>query len=238
MPANYEEIDFCRSSLGDLILRRRQVAGIPGRDIYEIKLNDELLVSSLLSESEQELADRSLPEVTGEAFDVLVGGLGLGYTAAAALRDRRVKSVTVVEMLPEVIGWHERGMVPLETPLNADPRCRFHEGDFFRLLRDPPAAGLPTPEGGYGAILVDIDHAPDSWLHLHHRDFYGEAGLEQVASLISPGGVFSYWSSGRVKEDFLTVLNGVFSSVTTHEIEVENPLIHELQVDTIYVARR
>ncbi len=238
MPANYEEIDFCRSSLGDLILRRRQVAGIPGRDIYEIKLNDELLVSSLLSESERELANRSLPEVEGGAFEVLIGGLGLGYTAAAALRDQRVKRVTVVELLPEVIGWHERGLVPLKTPLNTDSRCQFHQGDFFRLLRDPPAAGLPTPKAGYGAILVDIDHAPDSWLHLHHRDFYGEAGLEQVAALIAPGGVFSYWSSGRVKEDFLAVLNGVFSNVLTHEIEVENPLVHENQVDTIYVARR
>ncbi len=238
MPANYEEIDFCRSSLGDLILRRRQVAGIPGRDIYEIKLNDELLVSSLLSKSERELADRSLPEVAGEAFEVLIGGLGLGYTAAAALGDQRVKRLTVVELLPEVIGWHKRGLVPLETPLSTDLRCRFHQGDFFRILRDPSAAGLPTPEAGYGAILVDIDHAPDSWLHLHHRDFYGEAGLEQVAALISPGGVFSYWSSGRVKEDFLAGLNRVFSSVTTHEIEVENPLVHENQVDTIYVARR
>ena len=238
MPANFEEIDFCHTSLGELILRRRQVAAFPGRDIYEIKLNDELLMSSLLFKSEQELARRSLPVVAGDSFEVLVGGLGLGYTAVAALEDTRVSRVTVVEMLPEVIGWHERGMIPLEVPLKDNPRCRFHQGDFFRLLRDPPAGGLTTPEVGYGAILVDIDHAPDSWLHPHHRDFYGEAGLDQVAALISPGGVFGYWSSGHANEDFLTVLTGIFGEVITHEVEVENPLVGEQQVDTIYVARR
>lgn len=238
MSANYEEIDFRQTPLGELLLRRRRIASRPGQDIYEIKLNDELLVSSLLFESEQQLAHLSLPLVTGGPFEVLVGGLGLGYTAGAALADPRVLRVTVVEMLPEVIGWHEQGLLPLEPPLHADPRCRFRQGDFFRLLRNPPAEGLVSSGEGYGAILVDIDHAPDSWLHPHHRDFYGEAGLDQVAALIRPGGVFGYWSSGREREGFLTVLKGAFATVTTHEIEVENPLIGELQVDTIYVATR
>ncbi len=238
MPANYEEIDFRRTALGDLLLRRRRIAGLPDRDIYEIKLNDELLVSSLLFESEQQLADLCLPLVAGAGFEVLVGGLGLGYTASAALKHSAVTRMTIVEMLPEVIGWHEQGLLPLERPLGEDPRCRLHQGDFFRLLRDPAGAGLPPPAEGYGAILVDIDHAPDSWLHPHHHDFYGEAGLDRVAELITPGGVFGYWSSGREREGFLAVLTETFSDVTTHEIEVENPLIGELQVDTIYVARR
>jgi spermidine synthase len=238
MSANYEEIDFRRTPLGELLLRRRRIASQPGRDIYEIKLNDELLVSSLLFESERQLANLTLPLVSGGPFEVLVGGLGLGYTAGAALTDPRVSGVTVVEMLAEVIGWHEQGLLPLDPPLSADPRCQLHQGDFFRLLRNPAAEGLVSAGEGYGAILVDIDHAPDSWLHPHHRDFYGEAGLDQVAELIRPGGAFGYWSSGREKEGFLTVLEGAFERVSTHEIEVENPLIGELQVDTIYIATR
>jgi predicted membrane-bound spermidine synthase len=211
---------------------------LPGREIYEIKLNDELLVSSLLNESERRLADLALSRVTAKNFEVLVGGLGLGYTARAALDHPEVAKVTIVEFLPEIISWHERGVVPLDPPLARDPRTEFLQGDFFRLLRDPAGGGLRVPEGGWGAILVDIDHAPDSWLHPHHRDFYGEAGLDRVAESIVPGGVFGYWSSGRTREGFLTVLETTFTDVTIHEIEVVNPLVGELQVDTIYVARR
>jgi len=238
MALNYEEIDFRRTPLGDLLLRRRRIAALPDRDIYEIKLNDELLVSSLLCESEQQLADLCLPQVAGDSFEVLIGGLGLGYTGSAALKHSPVTRVTIVEMLSEVIGWHEQGLLPLERPLGDDPRCRLHQGDFFRLLRDPAGAGVLPPAEGFGAILVDIDHAPDSWLHPHHRDFYGEAGLDRVAELIKPGGVFGYWSSGRTRDGFLAVLTETFSDVTTHEVEVENPLIGERQVDTIYIARR
>ncbi len=238
MPLNYEEIDYRRTPLGNLLLRRRRILGLPGQDIFEIKLNDELLVSSVLFESERQLAAKSLSLVRGDSLAVLVGGLGLGYTASAALSHPRVREVTVVELLPEVIRWHREGLVPLDPPLEDDPRCRFLQGDFFRMLRNPSDAGLEVPEGGYGAILVDIDHAPDSWLHPHHRDFYGEVGLDRVAGLIAPGGVFGYWSAGRVKKGFLAVLNECFAGVETHEIEVENPLVGELQVDTIYVARR
>jgi spermidine synthase len=238
MPLNFEEIDVRQTPLGELVLRRRRVPGLPDRDIFEVKLNDDLLMSSLLFESEQELARRALPEVAGDAFDVLVGGLGLGYTAMAALEDERVSTVTVVEMLPEVIEWHERGRVPLGEALTADPRCRFLEGDFFRTVEDPAGHGLALPSGGYGAVLVDIDHAPDSWLHPDHEEFYDQAGLDGVAALLRPGGIFGFWSAGRPDADFSEALARSFPHVATHEIEVFNPLIHENQVDTVYVAKR
>jgi len=238
VPASYEELDFRRTALGDLLLRRRRTPGLPGVDIYEVKLDDDLLMSSLLTDSERALADFSLPEVTAGAVDVLVGGLGLGYTADAALTHDRVRSLTVVELLPEVIDWHERGLVPLGASLTSDPRCRFLAGDFFRLVTDPSGADLRPPPVGYGAILVDIDHAPDSWLHPAHESFYGESGLGRAAALLRAGGVFGFWSSGATDATFSEALETAFTAVEAHEVTVFNPLIGEDQVDTVYVARK
>jgi spermidine synthase len=207
-------------------------------EIYEVKLDGELLMSSLLTESERRLADLAVSTVERDSFDVLVGGLGLGYTARAALSHDPVRTVTVVERLPEVIEWHERGLGPLGTTLREDPRCRFLAGDFFRLLRDPQGLGLTPPLEGYGAILVDIDHAPDSWLHPDHEGFYGPAGLAGIPQLLLDGGVFGFWSSGERDPRFEDSLAAVFQDVESQEIRVYNPLVDAGQVDTVYLARK
>jgi spermidine synthase len=148
-----------------------------------------------------------------------------------------VRSLTVVELLPEVIGWHERGLVPLGAALVGDSRCRLLEGDFFRLVADPAVSELEPPGDGYGAILVDIDHAPDSWLHPAHASFYDVTGLGGAAALLREGGVFGFWSSGPTDAAFLETLSTAFPSAAAHEVTVLNPLIGEDQTDTIYVAR-
>lgn len=225
----FEELDYRRTPLGELVLRRRRIAGLD-EDIYEVKLDDDLLMSSLLTASERALADLALHAIRGKGLDVLVGGLGLGYTAAAALAHGSVGSVTVVEVLPEVVEWHRKGLVPLGTDVVDDPRTRVVEGDFFRLID----SGL---DGDFDAVLVDIDHSPESWLHPSHGGFYGGEGLAGAASRIRSGGVFGFWSSGRESADFTTLLADVFPEVAAHEIEVLNPLVGEEQVDTIYIAR-
>ncbi len=80
MRVNFEELDYQRTALGELILRRRRALGMDGREIFEVKLNDEYLMSSLFHEGEVALIDLGLAELTGEGWDVVVGGLGLGYT--------------------------------------------------------------------------------------------------------------------------------------------------------------
>ena len=112
--------------LGLLCLRRRELLSRPGTVVTEVTLNHEFLMSSYLSESEKALATIGLALVKGNAeprkFKVLVGGLGLGYTAAAALKSVDVDLVEVVEFLPQVIGWMSDGLVPLSNQLNA-VRC-------------------------------------------------------------------------------------------------------------------
>src|SRR5436190_18952356 len=113
MPASFEEIDHCDTDLGELILRRRRPVSMPEQWVYEVKLAGRFLMSSLNTESERELATRALARTAGCALRVLIGGLGLGYTAAAVLADPRVAAVDVIARLPEVIAWHRRGLVPL-----------------------------------------------------------------------------------------------------------------------------
>jgi hypothetical protein len=83
-----EELDYHQTPLGELILRRRLSPSAPGEPVYEVKLNDEMLMSSVVNASERAMARLALELLADRPCDVLVGGLGLGYTAAAALESR------------------------------------------------------------------------------------------------------------------------------------------------------
>ena len=74
MHVNFEELDYQRTAIGELILRRRRALEVDGREIFEVKLNDEYLMSSLFHEGEVALTDLGLAELTGAGWDVVVGG--------------------------------------------------------------------------------------------------------------------------------------------------------------------
>lgn len=238
MQPRYEELDHRRTPLGELVLRRRRIPGLGDEPVYEITIDGDMLMSSLLNESELALANLAIPAVGDGIFDVLVGGLGLGYTAWAALGYERVRSVSVIELLPEVIEWHETGRVPLGRELTENPRCRFLRGDFFQLVCDESVRDLLHPAEGYGAILVDIDHAPDELLHTRSEGFYRQQSLERAAGLLQEGGVFALWSAGYPHDEFSARLEAAFDEVTIHPVEIFNPMIDEEQMDTVYVARK
>ncbi|MDF9811036.1 spermidine synthase [Streptomyces sp. SPB162] len=116
MSARFEEIDWRPTPMGDISLRRRRDP-VSGDEVYEVKLGDEFLMSSLFTAGEIALTRLGLAQLPDAAdLDVVVGGLGLGYTAQAALDDPRVRSLVVVDTLGEVIDWHRRGPGP--------PGCR------------------------------------------------------------------------------------------------------------------
>ena len=79
------------------------------------------------------MARLALAAAPDRALDVVVGGLGLGYTAQTVLDDPRVRSLVVVDALAPVIDWHERGLVPVSVSSSSDPRCSLLLGDFFAL---------------------------------------------------------------------------------------------------------
>ena len=133
----FEELDFRTTPIGDLILQRRKYLQLDGEVVYEVKLGDAFLMSSMFHEVEEALSRLGLRALDGDGWDVVVGGLGLGYTAVAALAFPEVKSLLVVDALEGVIDWHEREMVPLGKTMNNDPRCRYVLGDFFALATEP-----------------------------------------------------------------------------------------------------
>ncbi len=133
MTFEFKELDCQETALGNISLRRRSEPRLEGKILYEVKLGSEWLMSSLFTEAEIQLARLGLAELEGTDLDVVVGGLGLGYTAVAALENPSVRSLIVVEMLQPVIDWHRRGLVPLGKELVSDSRCTLVQADFFEV---------------------------------------------------------------------------------------------------------
>ncbi len=232
----FEELDYVPTPMGTLSLRRRRGFSSDS-DIYEIKLGEAFLMSSLCTVSEVALARLGLAELTGDALDVVVGGLGLGYTADAVLADRRVRSLVVIEAMPEVIEWHATGLLPLGPRLLADPRCKFVQGDFFAMAASsPPRFDPDVPDRRFDAILVDIDHSPRQVLHPDHAVFYESAGLKQLAAQLKPGGVFALWSNDPPDQAYRAVLDAALAKARADVVTFPNPIDGREEACTIYVA--
>jgi spermidine synthase len=235
MSRRFQELDWRPTPLGELVLRRRW-DGTADRDVLEIKLGDEFLMSNLFTVAEVELARRGLADLTGQALDVAVGGLGLGYTAQTVLADSRVRSLSVVEALDAVVEWHRSGLIPTEPALTLDRRCTFVHGDFFALLRSPGGLDPARPGRRFHAILVDIDHSPHHLLHPSHGSFYEPAGLRCLAGWLHPGGVFGLWSNDPPDEGFLAALASAFTRPRADVITFTNPLQRDKATATVYLA--
>jgi spermidine synthase len=235
MSARFSELDWRPTPMGELVLRRRRTPGSEV-DIYEVKLGDDFLMSSMFTVAEEEMARLALGEVAGTDLDVLVGGLGLGYTARTVLEDARVGRLVVVEALAEVIDWHHRDLVPAAASLTSDARCTLAHGDFFGLLRSAGGFDASEPDRRFDAIVVDIDHSPRHVLDPAHAEFYGRDGVARVAARLRPGGVFALWSNDPPDDAFIAVLADVFARVEPHVVRFANPLQDREATNTVYVA--
>ena len=235
----YEELDYRSTPLGMLMLRRRRLPQLGDTDIYEVKLGEYFLMSSLYHKSEYQLSKLGLGLCAGEDLDVVVGGLGLGYTAASALEDSRLKRLTVVEYLEGVIEWHVKELVPVGRTLNADLRCKLVHADFFACSRDTSKSFDPEyPNRKHDAILLDIDHTPTNVLHQTNTRFYTAEGLLELKQHLKPEGVFALWADGDPEESFTERLMSVFSFAQAHTIEFDNPVTGGTSTGTVYVAKQ
>ncbi|MEX2608141.1 MAG: spermidine synthase [Kiritimatiellia bacterium] len=231
----FEELEYAHTAIGELILQRRRVAALGDRETYEVKLGDAYLMSSLFHDAEDALAERVLSRLNGEQWDVVVGGLGLGYTAAEALRRPEVRELVVVEALAPVIDWHERNLVPNGEFLTSDPRCRYQEGDFFAMAGgegfDPARPGRQ-----FDAVLLDIDHSPRHTLSPAHDDFYTVEGLRRLVRFLKPGGLFGLWSNDPPEDEFIDRMNGVFAKAEGLTIPFANPLTDGEESNGLYIG--
>jgi len=228
MIARFAELDYQETPMGPISLRRRLDPTL-GIDVFEVKLGDEFLMSSSFTVAEIALTTVGLAATDKQQLTVMNGGLGLGYTARAALDDPRVTSLTVVEALGAVVGWHEAGLLPVSAELTGDPRTRLVTDDFFALMRREPVETVDV-------LLLDIDHSPRYLLNDSHRDFYSVEGLARMKRHLNPGGVFALWSDDAPEAEFEGLLAQVFESVQGHVVEFDNALTGGTSINGVYEA--
>ena len=229
-PRGIEILAYEPTDLGILCLRRRAMLSEPGMIVTEVTLDHQFLMSSHHTASERALATIALEMQPDAGLDVLVGGLGLGYTSHAVLGSERVARVEVVEYLPEVIGWLRQGLFPLSEELAADPRLVVSRGDVFARL-------LSSPTRLHDLILIDVDHSPDDRLAGTNASFYDVRGLSAAREHLAPGGVLGVWSYAE-SSPFADALHAVFREVRVEAITYRNCHVDEECVDWLFFARR
>lgn len=207
---------------GDLVLRRVGAH-------YEIYSNGVFLMDTRDGTSEREMVRASLMDLPkGRSHArVLIGGLGVGFSAREALDHPRVSRVDVVELEPQVIAWHEDELGEAADFVHRDPRCRVYNADIVAWLAEASAARKPDR---YDAICLDTDNGPDWTVTENNGRLYEAAGLEQLTRLLAPGGVLAFWSANAV-DSFEELLRGHFGSVRVVEVTVARGV-----PDTVYLA--
>jgi spermidine synthase len=227
--SNLEVLAYGESPIGAICLRRRELLSRPGTIITEITVDHMLLMSSYHTDSEKALASRALERHGGtQGLSVMVGGLGLGYTAQEVLRSNAVTRVDVIEFLPQVIGWMKNGLVPLSEELGSDPRMAVHEGDVYGML-------AAEAQSLYDLILIDVDHSPDETLADANAFFYTQEGLECAKAHLRPGGLLGVWSYAD-SSPFATALRAVFPHGEIEPVTFDNELTGEHETNWLFLA--
>lgn len=229
-----QELGYQQTPLGDLTLRRRLEPLLKDQEVFEVKLGEAYLMSSLFTKSERQLATLGLSELEGE-LDVVIGGLGLGYTAVETLKNKKVKRLLVIDLFQTVIDWHRDELVPLGKILIEDIRCELRQGDFFELART--GFDTETPGRKFDAVLLDIDHSPEHLLNPTNKSLYTLEGLTSIRDQIKPGGSFALWSDDPASDELTELLGEVFGSAAAYNVEFPNPYTNSISINSVYVAR-
>ncbi|MFW6387831.1 MAG: spermidine synthase [bacterium] len=263
MLPQFEELGYQKTPLGELSLRRRRHPTLH-REVYEVKLGEEYLMSSLYTDSERALGEKGVeavlrgrragpeasleslcehiprrdPDTGSGGLDIVVGGLGLGYTAEAVLQFAEVGSLLVVELFEAVIDWHRQGIVPVGRTVSADSRCRLVQEDFFACARSSEGFDPDSPGRTFDAVLVDIDHTPDTLLDPGNATLYTPSGLLGVSGHLRPGGVFGVWSDDPPHEPFRRRLADAFGSAAACPVTFDVFDQKRTYTQCVYLARK
>lgn len=219
-----EEVARAENDRGELVLRRRTTdAGAP---VLELRANGVFVMDTLETSSEIELAALAL-ELVPDPRDVVVGGLGLGFTLQRVLADPRVERVTVVEVEESLIRWMRDGTVPHGPALLADRRVQIVNADIVMAVAEARRT--------YDLVLLDVDNGPGCLVHADNAGLYSSARLEQVRGLLNAGGVLVVWAADRSPE-LLASLEEVFGDGEERACDVL--LQDRAEQYFLYVARR
>ena len=157
---------------------------------FAIRVGRDELMNSGTHGSEDALASLAYARLGARpGRRVLVGGLGMGFTVAAALRGLTEDGrITVAELVPAVVEWSRGPLAHLAGDPLADPRVDVHTGDVADLLR--------ARDDAYDAILLDVDNGPHGMTTGANHWLYSRPGLTRARATLRPGGVLAVWSAG------------------------------------------
>ena len=181
VPSGREILERLSTATGDWQLQRRDAH-------YEIICNGVFLMASYNRESSRQLALLALGRVRGDRLRVLVGGLGIGYTAGAVLEDPRVIQLDLVEVEPVVVRWHREYFAPLVGRPLDDPRTKL-------ILADLSA--VPLSPGTFDVLLLDIDNYPERIVREQNSALYDASGVSGLFRSLRPGGAMAFWAADR-----------------------------------------
>ncbi len=226
------EVARAESERGEVVLRRRTSGSTDGErssagaDVIELRVNGVFVMDTVETRSEIELAAAAL-ELVPDPRDVVVGGLGLGFTAQRVLADPRVERVTVVEIEESLVEWMRNGTIPHGPALLADERIKIVNADLLMAIAEARST--------YDLILLDVDNGPGYLVHEDNARVYEEAFLRRCGDLLNPGGALVIWSAA-IAPELKTAMRTVFGTVDERAYDVL--LQDRPETYYLYVARR
>ncbi len=220
----YVEVARAESGRGELVLRQRRDQGAPA--VLELRANGVFVMDSAETASEVALATAAL-ELVDDPRDVLLGGLGLGFTMQAVLTDPRVERCSVVEIEQALVDWMRNGTVPHGQTLLADIRANVVVADISLALAE-------AREASYDLVLLDVDNGPGYLVHQANAALYDTPFLGLTRRIIRAGGALAIWSAEESRE-LETNLRTVFGAVEARSCAVD--LQGREETYWLYVAR-
>jgi len=224
----YVEVARAQSPRGEVLLRERRAPdGDAAPVVLELRVNGVFVMDTQETGSEKELAQAALAHVE-RPREVLIGGLGLGFTAHEVLADKRVERVVVVEIEDDLVRWMRDGTVPHGPSYLADERLTVVSADVGVVMEEATA-------GSYDLVLLDIDNGPGQLVHEQNEAVYGPEFLRQVHDALRTGGALAFWSAAE-SAPLQESLEQVFGNATAipHEVSLQG---HDERF-WLYLSRR
>jgi spermidine synthase len=187
----YNEVARAESPRGEVVLRERRDpdAGPSSPVVLELRVNGVFVMDTFETSSEKGLANAALKQVE-EPRNVVIGGLGLGFTMHEVLADKRVEKLVVVEIEDAIVQWMRDGTVPHGPAYLADERVTVMTADIrVAMAEASPAA--------YDLVLLDVDNGPGFLVYDDNEAVYQREFLEQVEQCLRPGGALVIWSAAE-----------------------------------------
>jgi spermidine synthase len=216
MPASPIVLARVLTERGELVLRR------VGEDL-EVISNGMFLMDTRAGHSERLLVDAALQRHPAPR-DVLIGGLGVGFSVLAALDDGRVERITVVEIEQSLVDWHDTHLAAFTGGLLRDPRVTVVVADI--------ATHLAACASSYDLVCLDVDNGPEWTVTDTNAALYDDAGSRLLVGALRPLGVLSVWSAHSSPE-YEQRLRTVLDDLTVLEVRRDRG-----EPDVIYLGRR